>query len=61
VATTERREEIGKQLSELAGRASLEPTGQMGFIGDGAEWLAEIKPEHFVKSTRRLDYYHVSE
>lgn len=61
VGTTESREEIGKQLYELAGRPSLEQTGQMGFIADGAEWLDEIKEEHFVKSTRILDYYHVSE
>lgn len=60
-ATSESREEIGKQLYELAGRPTLEQTGQMGFIGDGAEWLDEIKEEHFVKSTRILDYYHVSE
>lgn len=61
VATTESREGIGQALYELAGRPSLEQGEQMGFIGDGAEWLDEIKEEHFVKSTRILDYYHVSE
>ena len=61
VATSESREEIGKQLYELAGRPQLEQTAEMGFIGDGAEWLDEIQQEHFVKSTRILDYYHVSE
>lgn len=61
VATTASREEIGKQLYELSGRPSLEQTEQMGFIGDGAEWLDEIKEEHFVRSTRIVDYYHVSE
>ena len=60
-ATTGSREEIGKQLYELAGRPSLEQTAEMGFIGDGAEWLDEIQQEHFVKSTRIVDYYHVSE
>ena len=61
VATSESREEIGKQLYELTGRPSLEQTAEMGFIGDGAEWLDEIQQEHFVKSTRIVDYYHVSE
>ena len=61
VATVESREEIGKQLYELAGRPQLEQTVEMGFIGDGAEWLDEIQQEHFVKSTRIVDYYHVSE
>jgi hypothetical protein len=60
-ATTASREEIGKQLYALAGRPNLEQTGQMGFIGDGAEWLEEIRQEHFVKSTRIVDFYHVSE
>lgn len=59
VATTASREEIGKQLYELAGRPSLEQTEQMGFIGDGSEWLDEIQQEHFVKSTRIVDFYHV--
>ena len=61
VGTTESREEIGRQLYELTGRPGLEQTEQLGFIGDGAEWLDEIREEHFVKSTRILDYYHVSE
>jgi hypothetical protein len=61
VATTASVEEMGKQLYELAGRPSLEQTGEMGFIGDGSEWLDGIQQEHFVKSTRILDFYHVSE
>ena len=61
VATTESREEIGRQLYELAGRPRLEQTERMGFISDGAEWLEEIRKEQFCKSTGILDFYHVSE
>ncbi len=61
VATTASVEEIGKQLYELAGRPSLGQTGQMGFIADGSEWLDGIQQEHFFRSTRILDFYHVSE
>ena len=61
VATMGSREEIGQQLYELAGKPTLEQTAEMGFISDGAEWLEEIRQEHFVKSTGIVDFYHVSE
>ncbi len=61
VATTGSREEIGRQLYELTGRPSMEKTKEMGFIGDGAEWLEDLRKEHFLKSTGIVDFYHVSE
>jgi hypothetical protein len=61
VATAGSRAEIGRQLYELAGRPTLEHTEEMAFISDGAEWLEELREEHFPKSTGIVDFYHVSE
>lgn len=60
VATSGTREEIGKQLYELAGQPTLEESQEIGFISDGAEWLENGRKEHFPKSTGILDFYHAA-
>lgn len=60
VATTGSREKLGEQLYEIAGRPGLDEGGRMGFISDGAQWLEDMRKEHFPQSTGILDYYHAS-
>ena len=61
VATLQDREALGQKLYALAGSPSLEETEGTAFISDGAEWLTDLRQEHFPLATPIVDFYHASE
>lgn len=55
------RNKVGLETYQLAGSPSMEETGKMALLGDGAAWIDEIHAEHFSQSERIVDFWHASE
>ena len=60
-ATLDSREAFGGKLYQLAGEPEASETGEMTFIGDGAQWLDELQGLSFPLATRIVDFWHVTE
>lgn len=59
--TLKNREEFGEILYKASGKPEVEETEPMAFLGDGAEWLDNLKEFYFPQATRIVDIWHVEE